>query len=81
MMNSRAGKGLGKEYRIRTDKNRLSRLICMRRPAAPPALFASQGAEQTPSLLAAASLALGLVGWWGAPRRRELGLRRGPVLK
>jgi hypothetical protein len=49
--------------------------------AAPPALVASEGAEQKPSLLAAASLALGLVGWWGAPRRRELGLHRRPVLK
>jgi PKD repeat protein len=48
---------------------------------ASPALVASEGAEQTPSLLAVASLALGLGGWWGAPRRREQKLHRRPVLK
>jgi hypothetical protein len=47
---------------------------------APPALVASEGAEQKPSLLAAASLALGL-GWWSVPRRREQELHRRPVLK
>jgi hypothetical protein len=47
---------------------------------APPAPVASEGPEQTPSLLAAAALALGL-GWWGAPRRREQELHRRPALK
>jgi hypothetical protein len=33
----------------------------------PAALITSEGAEQAPSLLAAAGLVLGLAGWWSAP--------------